>query len=238
MSKLTVILRTCDKVNAFSGTKPRDFGSKFDVMQKCITSLKTSIDYFKARGGECKLIIVDDNSSESMVSFLNELGADVITKPDGSGNGASFIKCVSLACEEDGLVFLVEDDYLLQEECIESMVNSYHKIKKQFSIEPCFHPSDYPDRYNQVYPSLILLGSDRHYRSIKHTTCTFMYHSSVFNTYRKDLEAFSNYGIIPGITEDNTINKVYNQLYCFSPIPSLAEHYQYKETLSPFFKES
>lgn len=237
MSSLTVILRTCDGVTAFSGSRPRDFGTKSEVMSKCISSLKKSIEYFERNGGNCKLIIVDDNSSEEMVAFLKGLNPDVFICPDESGNGVSFKKCVSLACEEDGLVFLVEDDYLLKEECIESMVNTYYKLKSSLGIEPCFHPTDYPDRYVSMYPSVIALGSDRHYRSIKHTTCTFMYHSSVFIKYRGDLEAFSNYGKIPGISEDNTINKIYNDLICFSPIPSLAEHYQYKETLSPYYQE-
>lgn len=237
MSSLTVILRTCDRVNAFSGSRPRDFGSKGEVMRKCISSLKKSIDYFRSKGGECKFVVVDDNSSEEMVAFLKGLNPDAFVEPEQSGNGHSFKKCVSLACEEDGLVFLVEDDYLLEEECIESMVLTYLKLKSDFGIEPCFHPTDYPDRYTRIYPSIIALGVDRHYRSIKHTTCTFMYHSSVFQKHRQDLEAFSDYGKVPGITEDNTINKVYNDHICFSPIPSLAEHYQYKETLSPYYHE-
>ena len=234
MYDLTVILRTCDRVNTFSGSKPRDFGSKGEVMRKCISSLRQSIEYFESKGKRCKLVIVDDNSSEGMVSFLKSLNPDVLTSPSQSGNGFSFKECVSLACVEDGLVFLEEDDYLLKKECLLSMVETYHKIKKEFNIEPCLHPTDYPDRYVRIYPSIILLGSDRHYRSIKHTTCTFMYHSSVFNQHREDLERFVDYGKVPGINEDNTINKVYNDFTCFSPIPSLAEHYQYKETISPF----
>ena len=237
MYELCVILRTCDRVNAFSGGRKRDFGSKFDVMKTCITSLRKSIDFFESKGNKCVFIIVDDHSSEEMLSFLKSSKPNELINLPESGNGHSFVKCVDLAKNMEGLVFLVEDDYLLREECLLSMVESYHKIKKDFGIELCIHPTDYPDRYKSVYPSLIVLGSDRHYRTIKHTTCTFMYPSFMFNEFEEQLKIFFDYGKKPGITEDNSINLVYNKYYCFSPIPSLAEHYQYKETLSPYYEK-
>lgn len=235
MENLTVILRTCDRVNAFSGNKPRDFGSKKEVIGKCCKSVKDSIDYFIENGGVCTFIVIDDHSSDETISFLKSLNPNSLIKLNETGNGASFGKCVDLAKEMNGLVFLVEDDYLLKKECILSMVSSYRKIKKDLDIELCIHPTDYPDRYKNLYPSYLVLGSDRHYRTIKHTTCTFMYHSSVFKEFERELKVFCDYGKKPGITEDNSVNLVYNKYFCFSPIPSLAEHYQYTETLSPFF---
>lgn len=237
MEKLTVILRTCDRVQAFSGNRSRDFGTKVEVINKCCKSIQESIDYFKSKGGDCTFIIIDDHSSENTLKFLESLNPNSLIKLYETGNGASFGKCVDLAKEMEGLVFLVEDDYLLKPECIHSMVTSYIKIKNELKLEPCFYPSDYPDRYQKIYPSYIALGTDRHYRTIKHTTCTFMYSSSIFKEFESELKVFCDYGIKPNITEDNSINLVYNKYYCFSPIPSLAEHYQYRETLSPFFKE-
>lgn len=235
---LTVILRSCDRVDSASTpSRFRDFGSKSDVMKKCLTSLKKSIEYFELRGNKCKLIIVDDNSSKSMKYFLSSLNPFSLINLDDSGNGPSFVKCVSLACEEDGLVFLLEDDYLLKEECLLSMVDSYYLLSNALQQEVCFHPSDYPDRYKDIRPSIILLGSDRHYRTIQFTTCTFMYHASVFRYFKEDLDSFYSYGKDPTVSENTSVNKVYTKYPCFSPIPSLAEHYHYKDTLSPFFKE-
>lgn len=235
MYNLSVILRTCDKVSTFSGGKPRDFGNKKEVIQKCCKSIQQSIDYFVSSGGQVNFVIVDDHSSEETLQFLKTLTPNVLINLHQSGNGESFGKCLDLAVKMDGLVFFVEDDYLLKKECIKSMVESYYKIKKELSLEPCIHPTDYPDRYKTIYPSYIVLGSDRHYRSIKHTTCTFMYDASVFREFEKELRVFCQYGKVFGVGEDNSINLVYNKYVCFSPIPSLAEHYQYKETLSPFF---
>lgn len=237
MSDLTLILRTCDKVNAFSGHRPRDFGSKSEVMKKCIASIADSLKYFEDAGGTYTTIVVDDHSSPEMRSFITEKLGDVLLELDTPGNGSSFVKCVDLAIESNELAFLVEDDYLLKPECIKSMVDTYTKLKAQTRSELCIHPTDYPDRYTSPHPSYILLGSDRHYRTINQTTCTFMYHSNVFKQYKEYLYKFSAYGSDPTITEDNSINLVYQRVPCFSPIPSLAEHYQYKETLSPFFKE-
>lgn len=237
MSNLTLILRTCDKVNAFSGLRPRDFGSKLEVMKKCITSIADSLRYFKDSGGSYTTIVVDDHSSIETKTFIKETLEPILVELETPGNGSSFVKCVDLATELNGLVFLVEDDYLLKSECIKSMVDTYSKLKAQINTEVCIHPTDYPDRYTNPYPSYIMLGSDRHYRTINHTTCTFMYHSTVFRRCRQYLYKFAHYGSNPTITEDNTINLVYQQFPCFSPIPSLAEHYQYRETLSPFYKD-
>lgn len=237
MYELSVILRTCDRVNAFSGSRPRDFGTKKEVMLKCIKSLKDSIDYFESFGNKCVVTIVDDHSSQEMVQFLKSTLRGSFIGLKGSGNGESFGKCVDLAKNMQGLVFLIEDDYLLKKECLLSMVSTYYKLKKELGISVCLYPSDYPDRYRgTIHPSYVLLGDDRHYRSIKHTTCTFMYESNIFSEFEQQLKIFCDYGKVPGITEDNSINLVYNKYLCISPIPSLAEHYQYQETLSPFYR--
>jgi len=235
MNKLNLILRTCDRVHAFSSNKKRDFGEKADVMRKCMTSIRESINFFTGRGGEVQVDIVDDNSSNEMVSFINQTLPYNFVKLQNRGNGNSFKQCIELAKTKNGLVFLVEDDYLMLPECIHSMVTSYNKIKNDINQEICMYPSDYPDRYKDVYRSYILLGTDRHYRQIKQTTCTFMCSSSVILEFEPQLANFYNYGIIPGICEENSINLMYHKYMCFSPIPSLAEHYQHIETLSPFY---
>lgn len=233
MRELSILLRTCDRVQTFSGGRLRDFGSKLDVMKKCLASVKHSINRFT---GSVNLTIVDDHSSKEFLNFANLYFPGKTLNLKETGNGASFGKCVDIAKNMEGLVFLLEDDYLLKLECITSMVDSYQKIKDQLGgQEVCIHPVDYPDRYKTLYPSYIVLGSDRHYRTIKHTTCTFMYDAKVFAECENVLKVFRDYGSVPGITEDNSINLVYNKYPCFSPIPSLAEHYQYNETLSPFY---
>lgn len=237
MYELSIILRTCDRVQAFSGSKLRDFGLKKEVMRRCFNSLITSINHFeKVSGHKANVIIVDDHSSVETVNFMKSNFPNSVIEMRETGNGESFKRCVDLACNLDGLVLLLEDDYLLDTKCLTSMVESYHILKSIVRTEVCIHPTDYPDRYKHLEPSYILLGSDRHYRTINKTTCTFMYDSSVFQECKSFLERFYEYGKNPNVNEDTSINLVYQKYPCFSPIPSLAEHLQYKETLSPFYE--
>ena len=236
MNHVNLIIRTCDRVHAFSSTKKRDFGEKSEVIQKCLNSVKLSIDYFVERGGSVSVDIVDDHSSFDTINFIKEKFPYNFINLLNGGNGNSFKKCIELAKIKKGLIFLLEDDYLMRLECITSLVESYSKIKKDIKQEICLFPSDYPDRYMNVYKSYILLGSDRHYRQIKHTTCTFMCDASIILEFENEISRFYNYGIDPKVNEDTSINLIYQKYMCFSPIPSLAEHFQHKETLSPFFK--
>jgi hypothetical protein len=237
MENLTVILRTCDRVTTVSGAnKPRDFGTKIQVLQKCCKSIKDSIDHFISNGGVCRFIIVDDHSSEDTLRFLKSLNPTVLVNLEKCGNGNSFGHCVDIAKNQEGLVFLVEDDYLLKQECIFNMVSSYSMLKNNLNSELCIFPTDYPDRYTHLYLSYIALGNDRHYRTIKETTCTFMFKSHIFKEFENELKKYS-YDGCNVIIEGDSVNLVYKKYICFSPIPSMAEHYQYAGNISPFFKE-
>jgi glycosyltransferase involved in cell wall biosynthesis len=237
MENLTVILRTCDRLNTVSGAnRLRDFGTKSQVLQKCCKSIKDSIDHFISNGGTCRFIIVDDHSSEDTLQFLKSLNPTTLINLEKYGNGSSFGYCIDLAKNEEGLVFLVEDDYLLKTECIFNMVSTYTKLTNSLNLELCIFPTDYPNKYNNLYLSYVVLGSDRHYRTVKETTCTFMYKSHIFKEFENELKKYS-YDGCNVIIEANSVNLVYQKYICFSPIPSMAEHYQYFGDLSPFYKQ-
>ena len=48
-------------------------------------------------------------------------------------------------------------------------------------------------------------------------------------------ELFGRYGVDPSVTEANTIDRIYQEVPCYSPLPSLAVHFQHFDTLSPYF---
>lgn len=238
-NKLTLILRTCDNVAVFTpGNRPRDFGTKQEVMFTCIKSIKDSFNLFNRRYPNylSEFIVIDDHSSTEMVRFVKDLRPDKFIPLETSGNGESFVACLAEATRHKGLLFFVEDDYLLDTNCIWEMVDIYERIKPHTAPAGtlCVHPSDYPDRYIHAEMSYVVLGAKRHWRSIKHTTCTFMIDDVILNKHYQNLYNFKNYGVDPRINEELTINMMYKEYLCFSPIPSLAEHYQFKETLSPF----
>jgi glycosyltransferase involved in cell wall biosynthesis len=234
---LNVILRTCDRVEVASplNSRSRDFGPKKEVILKCADSVKKSIDYFEnSTHGSVNFIILDDASSEQTIDFLKSLKPAELIHQKTPGNGASFAACLDKAMSLEGLMLFVEDDYLLEDTCLYEMVSLYEQFEKN-NQTICVYPSDYPDRYRNPEPCFVVLGERRHWRTVVHTTCTFMLDKVTLTKYYAQLAGFKDYGKDPAVNEETTVNLIYKEVLCFSPIPSLAEHYQYNETLSPFF---
>ena len=252
MSDLTIILRTCDRVEKFSRStqedRPRSFGSKPDIIRKCFDSLLDSVFHARSKGLDVDLTIIDDKSSDEMRNHLcthRPTMSNGITNMfrdfQGTGNGASLKACYDHARGGifSDLVFFIEDDYLFEETAIYECYSMALQGKKIFQKDVCIHPVDYPDRYTrQLDPSFIIVGEHRHWRTIKHTTGTFMITSEILKTQWNNYMAFADIGIKPGITEGNTINNVYDTYPCLSPIPTLAEHYQENFTLSPYSRHT
>jgi len=236
-NKVVVILRTCDRVNAVSG-HPR-INEKSEVIRRCFNSLLSNIRFKEFK---TELIIVDDHSSEETVHFLKEnapTGAKFVSLTKDTGNGASLAACYQIAdsLPDDVLIFFLEDDYLLCPEALSEMVDIHNEVGPSIrQDEVVTHPVDYPDRYSpdKLYSSYIVLGRHRHWRTVGHTTGTLMISSKAFKAFRNAFGMFTQYGTVPGVNEDNTINTIYSKIPCFSPMPSLGHHYQYESTMSPY----
>ena len=80
----------------------------------------------------------------------------------------------------------------------------------------------------------VLIGSNRHWRTVANTTGTIGISKETLIKHWDKYEKFTKYGTDPQITEANTLNLVYEEHPCLSPVPSLAHHYQFEDTLSPF----
>lgn len=240
MNNLVIIYRSCDRIDAFSGT-PR-IKPKKEVIKRCFNSLMTSIDYHKNTPDSInmELVVVDDMSSQETVDYLKSktiIPSQFNVATSMLGNGGSLEKCYELAdkVSEQSLIFFIEDDYLMEPTCIDEMMFAHRVMSKELNQENLVtHPVDYIDRYKKYYPSYIALGKSVHWRTIKHTTGTFCLPKKIFTDCRENYSKFTFYGERPGITEDNSINLTYTKYPCFSPMPSLAHHFQYESTLSPF----
>lgn len=240
MRKLDIIFRSCDRVNCFSG-RPRDLVpniTKKDVIEKSYRSLIKAISSYRALDNttEISLVVVDDHSSAETLDMLsyNNVASEIIT-PNYSGNGASFDECLQYARRNaDDLVFFVEDDYIHELSLIREMLYAQPNFTDAFGTQVSLHPCDYPDRYRKLLKGYVPLGRERHWRQITQTTCTFLTHMEVLDRNWDAVSKFKEYGITPGVNEDNTINTMYaGSEYCFSPIPTLSVHFQYFDTLSP-----
>ena len=247
---VSIILRTCDAVDCFSGSARVTAAPKQELILRSLNSLLRSMTVAKecyGNGGvdelEMDLTIIDDHSSEETQVRMDKLSRSWGFNPrmvqvEGKGNGDS-LKTNYEWFKEQGkcLGFFIEDDYLHHPDMLLESLEFYaHNVGVRPGMnDMVVHPCDYPDRYHrELYKSWILPGKARHWRSILHTTCTFLISKCTLEEYWDNYMAFTRYGKDPGVTEDNTFNKVYTKVNCFSPMPTLSIHLQYGSSISLF----
>jgi len=227
---LKVILRTCDKVDSVHGQKRFINLSKKDLIFKCASSLKKSLDQLTNKI-KFDLTVIDDHSSEETVKFLKGISNNLISLTDNSGNNKSMMRCYEeVLLSPDCFVYLVEDDYLHLESAIEEMYLSMVYFSKslgghQVAVVPNNDPLSYmPSRIEDC--RIVLAPNGRHWRTVNTTTFTMMCHKY---TILKNWDIFNTFASMydgARVTEDNTINNLYRggSVYCFAPIPSLGTH--------------
>ena len=233
---LNIIYRVCDSVSVTSSHRQvRDFGTKKEIIVKCFESLINAIKNYRSK---VNLYIVSDNLSKEIKNIISS--SEHVTEfieTIKRGNGNSFAKCVEVGLTCSGMIFFLEDDYFLDENCLNEMVLFRRKLltsKKFKHSSICVYPLD-EDRYDKPELSYVLLGENRHWRTIKQTTCTFMIDDRILKDQIVNLLRYERYGEY-GVSEGNTINLMYEKYPCFSPIPSLVDHLQFQDCLPPFSK--
>ena len=231
MRKLTIILRTCGRVQAQHGTRYVN-KPKSEIINVCVSSLVNSINQVK--GHEIKLFVLDDHSDEHCVADIKNIiscceAQTTFIPLNVTGNGPTMGKVYELVEQEStDLWYHVEDDYLHKPKAIQDMIDSIDQFESNTGQMVAVNPHDDIWRYlHQIYESVILLGPYRHYRTVRHTTYTCMASRAIFDKYRKyfdDVVKLTN--LRADWVEDKSINLVWNQLdvMLFSPIPGLAFH--------------
>ncbi|MGD1935950.1 MAG: glycosyltransferase [Cyanophyceae cyanobacterium] len=242
--ELDILFRSCARVNAFCGSPRFITLPKSELIQRCLRSLVNAVNGAIASPTvphlTIRLTILDDASDPACLAELQKILSQTpipsqILPITGRGNRDSLHSNYRYGRDScPDLIYCVEDDYLHAPEAMRSMLDSYQALQQQVNGPIILHPCDYPDRYRQPYPSTILLGSDRHWRTILHTTGTFLLHRQTLLNYWENYWAFGDRCAVPGPAEEGTINAVYQKVPCFSPMPSIAIHFQDETTLPPF----
>jgi hypothetical protein len=232
---LDVIFRSCSGVITVHGGSSRPFDvDKPLLLNTCLHSLIHSFGHALSLRPELDIFftVIDDHSDETTLSFMRKtLGAAKfrtrILALEGSGNSASLKAAFQTArAESCDLIYFVEDDYL-------HCPTAIHEMLEVVAQDRVIHPCDYPDRYKAPYESHIVLGSSRYWRTIRHTTGTFLITKLLLEKYWERYWRFTDFDVRLNVTEDTTINTIYREVPCFSPMPSLALHVQHG-TISPF----
>jgi Glycosyl transferase family 2 len=245
INKLEVCLRTCinrkrNKVgrNEFTGV-----GLEAHLLT-CINSLLISINHAHMSGIEINLTIFDDRSDQSVIDKINNLCEKLncnwkIITTTKTGQGESLLQHFFYAKGKDSLFYFCEDDYLHDEKAICEMVGFYKKVYEQTGTHLMIHPQEHELIYSQYnYPSYILLGENRRWRTMSNATHTFFTHSHVVEDYWKYFENTKYVGVKEKRhlgSEKKTTNLIFNHIPGFSPIPAVAVHLQEEVYLPPFF---
>lgn len=245
--KLDIFLRTHDRGNVHEDKYGRYCDApKSEVIKRCVTSLIKSTNL--VQGYNIKITCIDDHSTdETLTNIKNILEHSVhsheLMHLEKTGNNESLLKQLELCVNSDAnLVYLVEDDYLHYETALVEMLENYTFFKQNLQNEVAFHPYDDPDNYKteHITQTRIVLGSRRHWRLNGYTTCTFMCNPDIIRQYYDIYKRMFKFYMTPfgeahNIHENTTINKIWREnVYLFTPIPSVALHMQFKEQIDKF----
>ena len=242
---LLVILRTCTSVNMINDTGSGRYikCSKHELVNQCVSSLVDSIN--TVQGHQVDLVVLDDHSTPEALQDIKNIvskckfPAVVQSVDGGTGNGYTMGLVYNLVENlAKDLWYHVEDDYLHYPEAIHDMIDTVDEFEGRTGQYVAINPHDDVWRYKyEIYPSFLLHGPYRHYRTVKHTTYTCLASKALFEKYKnhfqdvvKLTEQKADY------VENKSINLVWNKddVALFSPIPSLAFHIMDESGRDPY----
>ena len=243
VSSILIVIRVNTEIEVWDQNKKRLFEfPKIDYSIRSINSLISSIDFcqMKYPNLNIKTIIVDDHSTNKnldkiknvingkkieIVSLNHEKYITRIKKQKTNetfSNLASLLQSFEIGRDNgDDLIFFTEDDYLHSQTMLEEMIASYERIASQVGKDIFMCPSDYPFLYMNNEKTNILIGSNRHWRTINKTLCTFLTSKKLLNDY---WESFLKTCEDRHDPFEKYINEIYEKEICISPIKSLSLH--------------
>jgi len=248
---LTVIFRSCTQINMLTQSKKRLFEKeKSEYTFRSLNSIVSSLNKAKNKFPQINfdIIVIDHNSKKndlekikeilnnsnidnSVISLnINEFKENIkdtnaqknkVTENQIS-NMSNIHKSLLIAknqCKD--LIYFVEDDYLHHEETFIEMIFTYERIASQLDRELILCPIDYPYLYSKVDFTNVFLGSERHWRVVDETLCTFLTSINILENHWDKFVSMCQFEHYPF---EQPLHNIYKSEYCLSPIPSLAIH--------------
>ena len=243
VKSLLIVLRMNTVVEIWDQKKKRLFEQpKIEYSIRSINSLIKAITVCRNKYPVIKIktIIVDDQSKKDNLDKIRKLIQDqnieiipldhekyksIIKKQEKTetfSNLASLLQSFEIGKNQsDDLIFFIEDDYIHSETMLDEMIASYERIASQVKKDIIMCPADYPYLYMNDEKTNILIGSNRHWRTINKTLCTFMLSKNLLNKY---WENFYKTCLDRHDPFEKYINEIYENEVCISPIKSLSLH--------------
>ena len=251
---LTVIFRSCTSINMLTQNKKRLFDqNKSEYTFRSLNSIIKSLNYAKKSLPNIKfdIVVIDHDSKkedleqikkqlkesniENSIILLdvNEFIKNIkktnaknenVTKNQMSNMSNIFKSFQTAKNQCNDLVYFVEDDYLHKQDAINEMIYTYERISSQINRELILCPADYPYLYSKIEDSKIFIGNKRHWRTTKETLITFLTSKKMILKYWEDFKLMSTLRHHP---MEKRLHYIYEKEYCLSPMPSLAMHCTY-----------
>ena len=249
---LNIIFRSCTNVNMLTQNKKRlfdknkseyTFRSLNSILKSLVKSKKIfpSIDFeitvidFNSKKEDLDQIkkqLSNSNVKNSLISLnVNEFKNNIkkinakkqqVTEKQMS-NMSNIHKSLIIAKNESkDLIYFVEDDYIHQSDAIQEMIFTYERLSSQFDKELFLCPADYPYLYTKAEPTNIFIGSNKHWRIVNETLCTFLTSKEIIERYWEKLVSMCQFEHYPF---EHPLHEIYKTEKCLSPIPSLAIHF-------------
>ena len=243
VKSLLIVLRMNTVVEIWDQKKKRLFEQpKIEYSIRSINSLIKAITVCRNKYPVIKIktIIVDDQSKKDNLDKIRKLIQDqnieiipldhekyksIIKKQEKKetfSNLASLLKSFEIGKNQsDDLIFFIEDDYIHSETMLDEMITSYERIASQVKKDIIMCPADYPYLYMNDEKTNILIGSNRHWRTINKTLCTFMLSKNLLSKY---WENFYKTCLDRHDPFEKYINEINENEVCISPVKSLSLH--------------
>jgi hypothetical protein len=247
LNHLVIFIRTCLRSNRNVDKRPRFTGSTTaETVYRCLRSTIGSINHAceYAKKGKIEVIILDDHSDAKYLNKIKEIGKELqcswkIQTTRETGQGQSLFEQFELAKSLNTLCYFCEDDYLHEPGAILEMWQFYNQIYHQTDgTHLVVHPQECEFLYHALYPSYIIAGEKRHWRTMNHATHVLFTHSHVVKSYWHYFENTKYVGDRRKRqlgAESKTTNLLFNHIPGFCPIPAVAGHAQFELTLPPCF---
>ena len=245
ISSILIIFRTNSNIEIWDQNKKRIFErDKIEYVKRSLNSLIKSIKNLKENYNSIKinLKVVDDNSTKENLAVIKNIlnnskeNYEIINhnhtehiniikeqkSKDTFSNLSSLLKCFEIGKNEgEDLIYFIEDDYLHFRSSLEEMIGTYERISSQLKKDLFICPSDYPYLYMNNEKTNLLIGSKRHWRTIKKSLCSFMTSKHILNKY---WDNFYQNCLDRHDPFEKYLNLIYEKEICISPVKSLSIH--------------
>jgi hypothetical protein len=214
---MIIYFRVCEKQQTISNVIRFQQINKTDMIRRCWKALQSSVTH------EDIIFIIHDAVSEDTLEWLQNTANTsnihlVAVEPHSWDYHLHTITLFSVLEEQcikypNELHYILEDDYL-------HVPNALSVIKNTLSGWQHFAVSyDSPDRYTlNPEPCMVILGYDRHWRTINSSTMTLIAKGS---TWLKWMPEFKQ--AAPS-SNDQVSLSIFTQEPCVSPLPGLSSH--------------